>query len=560
MVVKMLTAQAPVMILRPNTKREVGRKAQLANIQAGKAVADIVRSTFGPKSMLKMLLDPMGGIVMTNDGNAILREIEVAHPAAKSVIELSRSQDEEVGDGTTSVVILAGEMLSVAEQFLRKKMHPTVIVDGYMKALDDILSIINTIAIPINTNDEASVIQMIDSCLGTKFSSYWSKMISKLALKAVQQICVKMPNGRKIIDIKKYCKVEKMPGGEIDESCVLDGIMINKDVTHSRMSRYIENPKVVLFDCPLEYRKGESQTNVEITKEEDWSKLLQEEEAEVQRMCEDIIQSGCNVVLTEKGVSDLAQHFLMKQGISVIRRVRKTDNNRIARATGAKIVNRTDELTTEDVGRKCGLFEIRKIGDEYYCFFIKCQDPKACTVLLRGVSKDVLNEVERNFQDAVNVARNIMLEPKYLPGGGATEMEVSARLISKAKSIEGVIQWPYKAVAKALEIIPITLAQNCGAKVVNILAELRAKHAIEGANKNIGFDGISGTVTDVVKNGLCDIFSVKAQAFKTAIEASAMLLRIDDVVSVISGKRNKAPMTQQEPEAGDGPNFGETYE
>lgn len=532
---------APLLVLKQNTKRETGRKAQIANIQAGKAVANIVRSTFGPKSMLKMILDPMGGIVMTNDGNAILREIDVAHPAAKSMIELSRSQDEEVGDGTTSVVILAGEMLTAAEPHLRRNLHPTIIVAGYMKALEDAIEEMEKISTKIDLNNEAAVIETIDSCLNTKFSSGWGSMISCLALKAVQYVTVNLPGGKKEIDVKRYAKVEKIPGGELTDSCVLDGVMINKDVTHPKMARKIEKPKIVLLDCTLEYKKGESQTNVEITKEEDWSKLLEQEEIEVERMCNDIINTGCNLVITEKGVSDLAQHFLLKKGISVLRRVRKTDNNRIARISGARIVNRTDELNVDDVGTQCGIFQIKKIGDEYYSFFLESEDPKACTVLLRGASKDVLNEMERNYQDAVNVARNLMMEGKVLPGGGATEMEVSARLMERAKSLEGIIQWPYRSVATALEVIPITLAQNCGSKVVKVLAELRAKHATEIINKNIGFDGNSGTVTDVSKLGIWDVFTVKTQALKTAIEAAAMLLRIDDVVSGISKKGKGAP-------------------
>ncbi|PFH35950.1 CCT chaperonin gamma subunit [Besnoitia besnoiti] len=529
----MIRPQGPVLVLKQNTKREQGRKAQLANIQASKAIADIVRTTLGPSSMLKMLLDPLGGIVLTNDGNAILREVDVLHPAAKTMIELSRTQDEEVGDGSTSVVVLAGEVLAGAVDLLEKQqLHPSVISHGYMLALDDTLKFMREIAVDVDVNDNAKLREVVDACLNTKFSSRWEGRISEMAIQAVRSVEIKLPNGKKEIDIKRYAKVEKIPGGDLEESRVLDGVLVNKDVTHAKMRRYIANPKVLLLDCPLEYKKGESQTYVEITKEDEWAKLLEQEEKEVRAMCDDIIASGCNLVITEKGVSDLAQHFLVKAGISCIRRVRKTDNNRIARVTGATIVNRTEEITKEDVGTKCGLFEIKKIGDEYFMFLTKCEEKGACTILLRGGSKDVLNEVERNLQDAMNVARNIMLEGKLLPGGGAVEMAVSARLLANAKNVESVRQYPYKAVATALEVIPRTLAQNCGTNVVKVMTELRAKHATCAADSvHWGVDGETGAIVDMAKEQVWDSLAVKQQIVKTAIEAAAMLLRIDDVLS-----------------------------
>merc|ERR1719382_2202833 len=424
----------PVLVLNKNTKRDIGRKAQLTNIQAGKTVAGIVRTTLGPRAMLKMLLDPMGGIVMTNDGNAILREVDVSHPAAKNFAELSRAQDEEVGDGTTSVIIMAGEMVSVAEPLLEKKLHPTLIVSGYMLALNDALEFMNAMATPIDLNDHEAIRDIVRGCIDTKFSSRWGNLISDLAIKAAKIVCVTMPDGRKEIDIKRYAKVEKISGGELTQCEVLDGVMFNKDITHPRMRREIKNPRVLLLDCPLEYKKGESQTNVEITKEADWEKLLQQEEEEMKKVCDDIISVKPDVVITEKGVSDLAQHFLLKANISVIRRIRKTDNNRIARVTGASICNRTEELTEAYIGTQAGLFKIKQIGDEYFTFITECKEPKACSVILRGASRDVLNEMERNLHDAFNVARNIILEPRLLPGGGAVEMELAARMKEKAQA------------------------------------------------------------------------------------------------------------------------------
>lgn len=545
--------QAPVLVLNASTKRETGREAQLNNIMAAKAVAGIIRTCLGPKAMLKMILDPMGGIVLTNDGNAILREIDVTHPAAKSIIELSRAQDENVGDGTTSVVILAGEMLQVAEPFLEKQIHPTVIIQGFFRALDDLTELLDKFATKLDLSKKAEMIKVIQSCIGTKFVSRWGDLMCNLALDAVQTVSLD-DNGRKEIDIKRYARVEKIPGGEIEESCVLRGVMLNKDITHPKMRRRIENPRILLLDCPLEYKKGESQTSFEILKEDDFTALLKVEEEYIARVCSDIIKFKPDLVITEKGVSDLAQHYFIKNNITAIRRVRKTDNNRIARSCGATIVNRTDEIQESDVGTGCGLFEIRKIGDEYFTFIVDCKAPKACTILLRGASKDVLNEVERNLMDAMSVARNVAYDARMVPGGGAIEMALSQALSEKSKSIEGVMQWPYRAVANALEVIPRTLTQNCGASVVKILTDLRAKHAVAPMeNVSWGVDGNKGVIADMKTLGIWEPYAVKAQTLKTAIEAACILLRVDDVVSGISQKKDKPSgggQPQQAPEGG----------
>merc|ERR1719446_406837 len=368
-------------------------------------------------------------------------------------------------------------------------------------------------------------------------------MISDMAIKATQTVCVVKPDGRKEIDIKRYAKVEKISGGELSECEVLDGVMFNKDITHPRMRREIKNPRVVLLDCPLEYKKGESQTNVEVTKESDWEKLLQQEEEEIKKICDDIIKVKPDLVITEKGVSDIAQHFLLKANISVIRRIRKTDNNRIARVTGAHICNRTEELTESMVGTYCGLFEVKKISEEYFSYLTESKNPRACSVVLRGASRDVLNEMERNLQDAFCVTRNIILEPKLLPGGGAIEMELAARMKEKAKGIEGTRQYAYRAVADALEVIPRSLAHNCGADVVRVMTDLRARHASSGG-VNMGIDGEKGCVADVKELGVMDTFAVKQQTLRTAIEAAAMMLRIDDIISGLSKKQQQGGQQQ----------------
>lgn len=530
---------APVIVLNTNTQSEDGKRAQIANIRASRAVADIIRTTLGPKSMLKMLLDPMGGIVMTNDGNAILREIDVKHPAAKSMIELSRTQDDEVGDGTTSVIILAGELMSVAEPFFSMKIHPIIIVSSYFKALEAALKIAESIAKEISVDNKEEISTVIESCIGTKFSSRWGNLIVDLAVKAVKSVYINN-NGKKEVDVKRYAKIEKIPGGNLEDSRVLTGVMFNKDVTHPKMRRFIKDPRVILLDCPLEYKKAESMTNVEMTKEEDFAEILRQEEEEVAKLCHSIMKFNPDVVITEKGVSDIAQHYLMKQNISVIRRIRKTDNNRIARVSGAVIVNRPEELQESDVGKRCKLFEIKLVGDEYYTFMEECEDPKACSILLRGGTKDVLNEIERNLQDAMSVARNIIIDPKLVPGGGAVEMHVATELTKAANKIEGVEQWPFLAAASAFEVIPRTLAQNCGCNVVRIVTELRSKHAEDSKDGPYwGIDGIEGKIADMRITKVWEPLSVKRQTFKTAIESAAMLLRIDNVVSGISKKEKK---------------------
>merc|ERR1719266_1328352 len=450
----------------------------------------------------------MGGIVMTNDGNAILREITVQHPAAKTIIEVARTQDEEVGDGTTSVIVLAAETLGVSQQFPEEKMHPTVIIQAYRQALEDAAGLLrDNVSTPIDMEDKLAVRKVIQSCVGTKFIAKWSDLACDIAMDAVKTVTAEN-GGKREIDIKRYAKIEKIPGGTIEESRVLNGVMFNKDVTHPKMKRRIENPKILLLDCNLEYKKGESQTNIEIMKEEDFSKILEMEETYIKKICDDILKFSPDLVITEKGVSDLAQHFLSKAGISVIRRLRKTDNLRVARACGATIVNRTDEVSEDDIGTGAGLFEVRKIGDEYFTFLEQCKDPKACTILLRGASKDILNEVERNLQDAIHVARNIFLNPKLVPGGGAVEMEVSHLLTEKSKNLKGVIQWPYRALASALEVIPRTLAQNCGANTIRTLTALRAKHA-EGNNSCFGVNGLSGKIEDMKELGIYEPLAVK---------------------------------------------------
>jgi T-complex protein 1 subunit gamma len=467
------------------------------------------------------------------------------------MIELSRTQDEEVGDGTTSVIILTAELLKVSEPFLVKNMHPRIIIAAYYKALDIALEQLQKSAITLDIHDRKRLLQIVNTTLGTKFTSRFGDLISNLAIDAVRCVYHTNETGQVEIDVKRYVRVERIVGDYLDNSYVLDGILLNKDVVDAKMKRRIEEPRIVLLDCNLEYKKAESMTNVEITKEEDWDLILKQEEDYIQNLCNAITAVKPDLVITEKGVSELAAHYLHKAGCSVLRRLKKTDNNRIARATGATIVNDPRDLKETDVGTGCGLFEVRKIGDEYYTYIEKCKEPKACTVILRGGSKDILQEIERNLQDAMAVVRNIMLDPRVLAGGGSSEMSMAAAILDQINTIPGTQQGPYKAVANALEVIPRTLSENCGAKTIRLITELRSKHKIDadGTDEGLywGINGQIGELEEINKLDLWEPMVVKTQTIKTAVEAASMLLRID---AIVSGLRNPEAKGAGAPQGG----------
>ena len=435
--------------------------------------------------------------------------------------------------------MLAGEVLYLARQFLERQVHPTVIIQAYSDALAFATDVMRGLGVAVDMDNEEQLTKLIETTVGTKFTQRISKMMVSLAKEAVS-IVATTSDGQQEVDTKRYAKVEKIPGGELSDCRVLRGVMFNKDVTHAKMRRRIENPRILLLDCPLEYKKSESQAQVECSNEEDWELLLRQEEDWIKATVEQILKFKPDVVITEKGLSDLAQHYFVRANVTALRRLRKGDNNRAARACGARVVHRVEEITEEAIGTKAGLYEVKKIGDEYHSFIVDCKDPKACTILLRGGSKDVLNEVERNLHDAMNVARNVYKDPMTAPGGGAIEMEVSAQLMKKSNAVEPKLRNIYRAVATAFEVIPRILAANCGANVVRLVTELRAKHAQgePGANKNWGVDGELGTLVDMDILGVWEPMSVKVQTLKTAIESAVLLLRVDDVVSGVSKKRD----------------------
>lgn len=527
-------------------KRDKKKQIQNKIISAAKSVADIVRTTLGPKSMLKMLLDEQGGIVLTNDGNAILRELNIGHPASKFIITLSRAQEENVGDGTTSVVILASEILLVSEPFLDKDLHPNLISKAYKRALQFAINIIENIASPVDIDNRNQMIDIINCSVVTKFSNRFGNLVAEMALEAIKTISSfkeSLDNSSKYIDIKRLVKIEKIPGDGIEDCQVLRGVMFNKDVINpGRMRRKILKPRIILLDCPIEYKKGENMINVEISQEKDFAILLKMEEDWIKKECMNLLSFKPDVIITEKGIADLAIYYLQKGGVSLIRRIRKTDNNRISKACGATIIHRSEHIKETDIGTSANIFEVRKIGEDFYSFITDCKDPKACTILLRGASKDLLNEIERNLLDAMGVARNLIIQPSILPGGGAVEMEISRRLADDSR-MQGVDQWPYLAFGLALEVIPRTLAQNSGVNVIRTITKLRAKHSKPG-NSHWGINGETGSIMDMQELGVWEPLLVKVQTIKSAITSACQLMRIDDIVSVIS-KRNSKDLTEK---------------
>lgn len=554
--------QPQVYVLSQGTESERREMARMNNIKASKTVADVIRTTMGPRSMLKMILDSMGSIVMTNDGNAILRELDVAHPAAKAMLEVSRAQDEQVGDGTTSVVVLAGEVIAMAEPLLNCGIHPILITQGYQKALDFLLSEAEKFSFKIDIegiealglkSDAANhIMTVLKNSLSTKFVSRWMDLMCNLALEAVSIVA----RGRGAethrnvtsrendegddghteapvdIDIKRFCRIEKIPGATVEDCCVIDGVVLNKDVIHPDMRKYIENPRIILLDCPLEYKKAQSMMNVELFQgKSDLGDILKVEEDYIRTHVEKILSFKPDLVITEKGVADQATHMFVQNGVTVLRRVRKTDNVRLAAVSGATIVNRVEELRESDVGTYAGLYELQKIGDEFFSFIHKSGGKaSACTIVLRGASKSTLLEIERNIQDAMHVCRNIILDPRLVAGGGCFEAHLSTALSKYADTLVGKPQLVIKAVAKSLEVIPRTLLQNCGGNIIRVITELKAAHTSD-PNCQLGVDGITGLLVDCKERGIWDPLSTKLQVLKAAIENACMILRVDDIFS-----------------------------
>jgi len=528
-------AGTPVLILREGASRSRGQEAQHANIMAAQIVAESVKSALGPKGMDKMLVDSFGDITITSDGRTILDEMDIQHPAAKMMVEVAKTQDDEVGDGTTTSVIIAGELLAKAETLIEKNVHPTVIIDGYRKAADKALETLEKIAIKISPTDKKTLKKAAMTSMASKLVAGSKEYLGEIATSAVLQVAVKSGDGYKV-DIDNV-KVEKKPGESLTDTKLINGIVLDKEAVHSGMPKRVEKAKIALIDTALEIEKTEFDAKINIERPEQMDAFLKQEENMIKDMVEKLVAKGATVILCQKGIDDLAQHFLSRKGILAVRRVKKSDMEALAKATGGQVVTNLNDLSKKDLGY-AQLVEERKIGDDKMTFIEGCKNPLAVTILIRGGTERIVEEAERSLHDALCVVGDIVEEPKILAGGGAPEMEVAKVLKEYAESLPGREQLAVMQFAEALEVIPTTLAENAGLDPIDIISELRAHH--EKGKVCAGGDVNVGKVGDMEKAGVFEPIVVKKQIIKSCSEAATLILKIDDVIA--SGKMKTPPM------------------
>ena len=515
----------PVLILKEGAQRTVGREAQRANIMAAKAIAETIRTALGPKGMDKMLVDSLGDVTITNDGATILDEVEVQHPAAKMMVEVAKAQDTEVGDGTTTAVILAGELLKYAEVFLDKNIHPTVIISGFKKAAEKVREVWEAMGVPVSIDDTETLKKVALTAMSGKAVAPVRDHFSKIAVDAVRQIAERREKGY-VADIDNI-QVVKKHGGSLAETQLIYGLIIDKEVVHPGMPKRVENPKIALLDCPLEIEKTEFDAEIRISDPAQLRAFQEKEEEILKAYVDKIKEVGANVVVCQKGIDDLAQHYLAKAGIMAARRAKKSDMEKLAKATEAKIITNINDLTEVDLGA-AKLAEERKVADDRMVFIEGCKNPRAVSVLIRGGLERIVDEAERALHDAFCVVRNVIVDGRILAGGGAPEIEAAKKL--REASIGGREQLAYEAFTNALEVIPKTLAENAGLDQLDVLVELRASHAKEGGQW-YGIEVFSGKPMDMMNLGVLEPLNVKLQAVKSAVEAASMILRIDDIIA-----------------------------
>lgn len=521
-------AGQPIILLKEGTERTRGRSAQSNSIAAAKAVAEAVRSTLGPRGMDKMLVDSMGDVVITNDGATILKEIDIEHPAAKMVVEVAKTQDDEAGDGTTSAVVLAGELLKKSEDLIEQNVHPTIVVNGFRMAAEKAMNVLDKMAVNVRRGDKKKLLSIATTSIGGRSMGAIREHLATMAVDAVSKI-VEERDGKLIADTDNI-KVEKKHGASVLESELIDGMIIDKERVHPRMPKWMKNAKIALINSALEIKKTEVDAKIQITDPSQMERFLQEEEKTLKRMVDKLKKSGANAVFCQKGIDDLVQHYLAKDGLYALRRIKKSDMDKLSKATGGKIVTNLEDLGRQELG-KAGLIEEKKIGDDDMTFVTGCKDSKAVSIIVRGGTEHVVDEVERALHDAIRVVGVAIEDGKAIPGGGATEIEVSLRLRDYASTVGGREQLAIEAFADALEIIPWTLGENAGLDSIDLLIELRSKHEGKKANKNAGVDVYSGKVKDMIKLNVIEPIRVKTQAVKSATDVAAMILRIDDIIA-----------------------------
>jgi thermosome len=530
-------AGQPVLILKEGTTRSRGREAQRNNIMAARVIGEVLKTTLGPRGMDKMLIDSLGDITITNDGAAILDEMEVEHPAGKMMVEVAKTQDDMVGDGTTTAVILAGEMLKKAEELLDQNIHPTVIVSGYRKAVQKAIETINNIATLVNIEDRETLRKVALTSMSSKAVGPAKEHFAEIAIDAVKQI-VERRGERKVADIDNI-QIIKKEGKSLFESQLIRGLIIDKEAVHSGMPKKIENAKIALLDCPLEIEKTETSAEIRIRDPTQMQAFLDQETRMLKEMVEKIKTPGARVLFCQKGIDDMAQHFLAKQGILAARRVKQSDMEKLARATGARIVTDLDDLKLEDLGM-AGMVEERKIGEDKMIFVEKCKDPRSVAVLIRAGLERMVDEAERAMHDALSVVSDVIENNKIVPGGGAVEVEIAKELRKQATKVGGREQLAIEAFADAFEIVPKTLAENAGLEAIDIIAELRAAHE-KADGKPMGINVFKGKVENMQENGVIEPLVVKEQAAKSATESASMILRIDDVIASTKPKEPSGP-------------------
>src|SRR3954468_18876750 len=516
----------PVLILKEGASETKGREAQKNNFTAAKTVAEIVRTSLGPRGMDKMLVDSLGDVTITNDGATILKEIDVQHPAAKMMVEISKATDNEVGDGTTSVVVLAGALIERAEELINKNVHPTVIVDGYRKTAFRSIEILNSIAMKVDDQNKDQLVKVAKTSMQTKLVSKDSLDLANMVVTACKQVS-ETRNETTKVDLDDI-KVEKKAGGSIKDTKLIKGIVLDKEVVHGGMPKRIENAKIALINSALEIEKTEFDAKLNISSPEQMKRFLDEENVMLKSMVNKVTSAGANVVICQKGIDDIAQHYLAKAGVLTVRRVKESDMTKLSRATDARVINNLDDMTSKDLGN-ADLVEERKVESDKWVFIEGCQNPKAVTILIRGGSQRVVDEADRSVHDALMVTKDVLEKPLIVAGGGSPEAYVSNKLKEWTTTLTGREQLAAEKFAEALETIPITLAENAGMDTIDTMTELRSKQS-KGSTW-AGIDVRSSQIKDMSELDIVEPLSVKEQIIKSATEVASMILRIDDVIA-----------------------------
>ncbi|MCZ2855755.1 MAG: thermosome subunit beta [Candidatus Bathyarchaeota archaeon] len=534
-----LTSQGgqPVLILKEGTARRRGKDAQRNNIMAARIISEVLRSTLGPRGMDKMLIDGLGDITITNDGAAILDEIEVEHPAAKMIVEVAKTQDDMVGDGTTTAVVLAGELLRRAEELLNQNIHPTVIVSGYRKASNTAIKTLNKIGITVDLKDRETLKKVASTAMASKAVGAARDHLADIAISAVKQVTERRGD-KNVADIDQI-QIIKKEGKSLFDTQLVNGMIIDKEIVHPGMSKRLKNAKIALLDCPLEIEKTEFSAEIRIKDPSQMKAFLDQENRMIREMVEKIKTSGANVVLCQKGIDDMAQHFLAKEGILAARRVKQSDMEKLARATGGSVITHIDDLKPKDLG-KAGLVEERKVGEDKMIFVEDCKNPMSVAILIRAGLERMVDEAERAMNDALSVISDVIEHNKIVAGGGAIESEIAKHLRDYAPKVGGREQLAIEAFADSIEIVPKTLAENAGLESIDILVGLRAAHE-KAKGHLMGVNVFTGKIVDMYANGVIEPESVKEQALKSAAEASSMILRIDDVIASTKPKEGGKP-------------------